>query len=184
MRRARAFVTQAVLVLNASYEPLDILSAKHAVGMILDDEVEMVEHSGRYFRSPSIAIPVPSVVRLKQYVDTPPHLRSVMLTTRAVLTRDGYRCAYRGQPRGPKDGRCKGNATTMDHVVPRARGGTHRWENVVAACGACNALKADSTLEELGWVSEIEPQRPAGIVAQLLRMTPDPLWAPWLRIAG
>lgn len=183
MRSARAFVTQAVLVLNASYEPLDILSAKHVVGMILDDEVEMIEHSGRYFRSPSIAIPVPSVVRLKTYVDTPPHLRSVMLTTRAVLTRDGYRCAYSKQPRGPKDAKCRKQADTMDHIKPRGRGGAHRWENVVAACSPCNALKADQLLEELGWELEVQPHRPAGIVAQLLRMKPDPAWSRWLQIA-
>ena len=152
------------LLLNASYEPHSIISDRDAVCMYLDDVIEAVEYSGEVMRSPSITVMVPSVARLKRYVPMPEHMRSVMLTRKAVCARDADICAY-----------CGGTADTIDHIVPRAKGGRHVWENVVAACRRCNHKKGNKTLEQLGWKNHNEPFRPQGIGARILAIHPPPI---------
>jgi 5-methylcytosine-specific restriction endonuclease McrA len=157
------------LLLNASYEPHSIISDRDAVCMYLDDVIEAVVYSGEVMRSPSITVMVPSVARLIRYVPMPEHMRSVMLTRKAVCARDHYVCAY-----------CLGEADTMDHVQPRAKGGRHVWENVVASCHRCNHRKGNKTLEQLGWKMHNTPYRPQGIGARILALQPDPAWEPYL----
>jgi 5-methylcytosine-specific restriction endonuclease McrA len=120
--------------------------------------------------SENISLPIPSIVRLHHVVKLPSRLRTPPLTRRALLARDSHRCAY-----------CDGVGDTIDHVVPRSRGGRHEWTNVVAACRRHNMQKGDRLLEELGWKLRTEPRVPEGISWRWRYLNEiDPLWAPFL----
>ncbi len=161
---------QLVLLLNATYEPLCVVPLRRAVVLVLDEKAEVVAaHDHRCVRSAVLSVPEPLVIRLRRVVRVPYRRRS-SVTRRAVLRRDGHRCAY-----------CGGAADTVDHVVPRSRGGGDQWENVVAACRRCNGRKGDRTLAELGWELPITPAAPAGarcLVVAVARV--EPAWEPWL----
>lgn len=136
------------LLLNASGEPLCIVTLHRAVALVMTGKASVVESDGRVLHSPHQQIPLPVVVVLTRYVHVPPR-RPVPPTRRTVLQRDNHRCAY-----------CGGGADTVDHVQPRSRGGRHEWTNVVAACVRCNHRKADRTLHELGWELPFRPRAP------------------------
>ena len=124
------------LVLNATYEPLGVVPARRAVVLVLADKAEVIHHNGEAFRSEHLEIAVPSVIRLRYFVRVP-YQRRAPLSRRAVFLRDGGRCQY-----------CGDKAESIDHVIPRSRGGEHTWENVVAACERCNSAKRDRLLED------------------------------------
>lgn len=161
-----------VLLLNATYEPLQLLSARRAVVLIVGDRAEVVAaHEGApVFHSESLEISVPSIVRLKGFVRVPYRATVPPLSRRAVLVRDRHRCAY-----------CQSHADTIDHVVPRSRGGRHEWTNVVACCKRHNLEKGDRFLAEIGWTLPVTPKAPQGLLWrwQLVEEV-DPLWAPYL----
>lgn len=161
--------TSAALVLNATYEPLCVVPVRRAAVLVLTAKAVPVSEGDGLLRSSTTLVVLPSVVRLTRYVRVPfrPH---VTLTRRAVFARDAGRCVY-----------CGVAATTIDHVVPRSRGGRHVWDNVVAACGRCNHVKADRTLIELGWRLRRPPAAPSGIAWRVLgHRTPDPRWLDYL----
>jgi len=124
------------LVLNATYEPLGVVPARRAVVLVLADKAEVIHHNGSVFHSERLEIEVPSVIRLRYFVRVP-YQRRAPLSRRAVFLRDGGRCQY-----------CGAKAESIDHVIPRSRGGEHTWENVVAACERCNSAKRDRLLED------------------------------------
>lgn len=160
-----------VLLLNASYEPLTTLPMRRAVVLVLREKAEIVhdDRSGAVLRSATLALSAPSVIRLRRFVKVPFRAR-VPLTRAALMRRDDYRCAY-----------CGRRAETIDHVVPRSRGGDHSWENCVASCMPCNIRKADRFLEDLGWTSRITPAAPRGAHWRLIGAHHgDPQWAPYL----
>lgn len=159
-----------VLVLNATFEPLAVVSTRRAVCLVLADKVETLQSSGRAFRSERSVVDVPSVVRLSRYVHVQ-RARYRNPNRRAVLARDRGSCQY-----------CGGKAETVDHVVPRSRGGDHTWENVVAACRRCNAKKRDRFLTESGMRLRRRPQFPSpwAWVEVAAGGVPDS-WAPYLR---
>jgi len=128
-----------VLMLNASYEPLRVIDFKRAIILLLQGKVEAVVESEKIVRSPSIFVVVPSVVRLLKYVRLPKNFK-VSPTKKAIFRRDNGLCGY-----------CGNKADTVDHIMPRSRGGKHTWENVVSCCLTCNQKKADKTLSELNW---------------------------------
>ncbi|WP_281689046.1 HNH endonuclease [Pseudonocardia thermophila] len=163
-----------VLLLNATFEPLAVVTAKRAVVLLLSGKAECVEESPVVaFHSENLTVNAPTVMRLSRYVRVP-YRRSVPMTRAGVLRRDGRRCAY-----------CSRRADTIDHVIPRSRGGTHTWENCVAACRACNSRKADRLLEELGWKLAKPPKAPSRAGAALVLATePLPAWEPWLQAAA
>ncbi|MGC8511461.1 MAG: HNH endonuclease [Acidimicrobiales bacterium] len=130
-------MTQA-LVLNATYEPLCVVSSRRALMLTLEHKAEMLHPSERVLRSEKLCFEEPSVVRMRYYVRVPYHARAA-LNRRAVFARDGHKCQY-----------CGAEAESIDHVVPKSRGGGHSWDNVVAACRACNFHKKDRLLEEIG----------------------------------
>jgi len=136
------------LVLNASYEPLCVVSGRRAVVLVLDDKAEVVHASDEQIRSERLCLEVPSVIRLRTFVKVP-YRRRAALNRRAVFARDHHRCQY-----------CNGRAESIDHVVPRSRGGEHSWENVVAACRRCNAGKRDRLLAETSMVLRRPPTAP------------------------
>ena len=157
------------LVLNASYEPLCVVSGRRAVVLVLTDKAVAVAPGGEVLHSERTAVEVPSVVRLRRYVRVP-FRATVPLTRKAVFARDGGRCVY-----------CDALATSLDHVVPKSRGGPHTWDNVVSACGRCNHVKADRAVAELGWRLRRPPQAPTGAAWRVVGgRRVDPRWHPWL----
>ena len=137
------------LLLNASFEPLCVVSSRRAVVLVLKDKAEIVHRNGAEFRSERRTVPVPSVIRLVHFVRVP-YRATAPLSRRAVFARDHHRCQY-----------CGSNAENLDHIVPRSRGGPHTWENVVASCRGCNARKEDRLLSECGMVLRRAPHRAA-----------------------
>lgn len=158
-----------VLLLDVGYQPLRAITARRAVRLMSADKVEVVEMSDATMRSASAAMPLPSVIRLRYSISIPFRAR-VPLNRRAVLARDRHKCAY-----------CGHKASTIDHVIPRSRGGKHRWENVVAACGPCNARKDDKLLSELEWTLDFTPHAPTG-VEWMITVPIQPTWAPYLAL--
>jgi len=159
----------AALVLNATYEPLCVVSLRRAVVLVLAEKAVVVEASTDLMHSERLAVPIPTVVRLARFVRVP-YRREVPLTRRAVLERDAHRCVY-----------CGTKADTIDHVRPRSRGGTHVWTNVVAACARCNHRKGDRLLAELGWHIAVTPVAPPSTVAVIMGWTVrEPSWEPYL----
>ncbi|MBF6572003.1 HNH endonuclease [Nocardia farcinica] len=161
-----------VLLLNATYEPLTALSARRAVVLLICDKADTVHHNpeGPVVHSAGAEVAVPSVIRLRTYVRVPYRAR-VPMTRAALMHRDRYRCGY-----------CGGKAETIDHVVPRSRGGEHSWENCVASCAPCNHRKADKLLSELGWTLRAPLVSPKGPHWRLLSTTAelDPVWLQYL----
>ncbi len=159
----------AALVLNASYEPLCVVSSRRAVVLVLTDKAISVAESDQVVHSARRTLDVPVVVRLTRFVKVP-YRATVPLTRKAVFARDGGRCAY-----------CSAAATSLDHVVPKSRGGPHTWDNVVSACSRCNHVKADRGIAELGWRLRRQPVAPTGAAWRVVgARRVDPRWRPFL----
>ena len=159
-----------VLVLNQDYRAISICSVRRAVILIWLQKAELVAAiETRRVRSPSVALDWPSVIRLKVYVPFP--YRKVMLSRKNILRRDGFRCQYCGT-RG---------ALTVDHVLPKSRGGRDRWENLVAACVPCNNRKGNRTPEEAKMPLPRKPFRPSHVMFfRDFVGTLDENWKPFL----
>ncbi|MFQ5693845.1 MAG: HNH endonuclease [Nitrospinota bacterium] len=139
-----------VLVLNRSYEPLQVCSGRRAVTMVLCGRAEMVEEDGYLVRSYNLSLQLPSVIRIHRFVRIP-RRGEISFSKRNVLRRDNHTCQYCGH---------HGKGLTIDHVIPRSQGGDTQWENVVAACQPCNSRKGNRTLEEAGMSLLRPPRRP------------------------
>jgi 5-methylcytosine-specific restriction endonuclease McrA len=160
------------LVLNATYEPLCVVSSRRAVVLVLSEKAEVLHASEEDMRSERLALKVPSVIRLRYFVKVP-FRRRAALNRRAVFARDGGRCQY-----------CGGAAESIDHIVPRAKGGPHTWENVVAACRACNTAKRDRLLSETSMVLRRRPTVPRELTWITVAVgTIPPHWEPYLQTA-
>lgn len=139
-----------VLVLNQSYEPLNICRVRRAVVLIYQNKAELVENGMGVIHAISGDVPVPTVIRLASMVRRPP--RTVRRLTRMeIFKRDNYTCQYCGK---------ETRHLTLDHVMPRFRKGPHTWENIVSACMPCNRHKAGRTPQEAGMRLKHEPVRP------------------------
>ncbi|NNN14834.1 MAG: HNH endonuclease [Acidimicrobiaceae bacterium] len=156
------------LVLNASYEALCVVSSRRALVLVLNDRAELVHSSGSNFHAERAVFPEPSVIRLVNYVRVPFPSR-IALSRRAIFARDGHRCQY-----------CGAAAENIDHVVPRSRGGSHSWDNVVASCKACNARKEDRLLSESNFVLKSKPQAPRGRAWLIAIGSTRPDWLEYL----
>ncbi|GLW57388.1 MULTISPECIES: HNH endonuclease [Kitasatospora] len=162
-----------VLVLNASYEPLGVVSMRRALILVLNHKAIALEDAGTTLHSATGAVQAPSVVKLTRFVRVP-YRGPVPLTRRALFARDHGRCVY-----------CGAAATSVDHVIPRSRGGQHRWDNVVAACRRCNHTKADRHLADLGWRMKRPPAAPSGLAWRVIGTgIKDPRWRPYLEPYG
>lgn len=136
-----------VLVLNADWQPLQRVSLRHAIRMLVRQVAEI--HDAEPDRLIGI-FPMPVAVRLVRYVVTRwRNARGPAWSKTGVLNRDGHRCGY-----------CGKNGDTVDHIVPSSRGGTNSWLNTVAACTRCNQRKADRTPAEAGMVLRVHPTAP------------------------
>ena len=158
-----------VLVLNATYEPINTTGWKRAAWLVESGKASVVEEGEHKVMTPSGAFPVPSVIRMN-YMVKRPHRHRVPLNRKAVLARDKSECQFT---------HCDRRATTIDHVHPRAKGGKHEWTNVAAACQPCNFKKADKTLREMGWKLKREPRTPTGRFMVIGEKT-LPEWEKWL----
>ena len=142
---------RSALVLNATYEPLSIVSVRRAVCLVLADKADLLHDDGTELHAARVSVPSPLVIRLRYVVKVPYHRRTA-LSRRAVFARDSHRCQY-----------CGDHADSIDHVVPRSRGGLHTWDNVVAACRPCNVRKRDRMLKDSGMRLHLPPTAPHGI---------------------
>jgi 5-methylcytosine-specific restriction endonuclease McrA len=164
-----ASLDSAALVLNATYEPLCVVPSRRAVILLLTAKAVSVAEGDGVVHSVRAAVVVPAVVRLTRFVRVP-YRATVPLTRKAVFARDGGRCVY-----------CNAAATSLDHVIPKSRGGAHSWDNVVSACGRCNHVKADRGIAELGWRLHRQPVAPTGAAWRVVgSRRVDPRWRPWL----
>lgn len=138
-----------VLVLNQNYEPLNVTTWRRAITLVVLGKATVVEEDSQYITTPTRVFRMPSVVRLSYLVRRPlPELR---LSRRAILVRDNYTCQYCGK---------QARDLTIDHVIPRERGGAHTWDNLVACCQRCNLKKGNRTPQQAGMKLLRKPQRP------------------------
>ncbi len=129
-----------MLVLNATYEPINVCTVRRAVVLMLKEKAEVIEHADWELRSATCAIARPVVIRLVNYVRIPRDTHRRKITRRAVFARDDWTCQYCG---------ARSNLT-VDHVVPRSKGGASSWENIVASCAPCNRRKGSALPRQAG----------------------------------
>ncbi|HEX6701268.1 MAG TPA: HNH endonuclease [Gaiellaceae bacterium] len=166
---------QQVLVLNASYEPLNVCSVRRAHVLVYKGKAEVIERLEKPLTSATSTYPWPHVIRLVTYVRVP---RAVQrkISRRALFARDGWRCVYCGSSSG---------RLTLDHVVPRSRGGDSVWENVVTSCAPCNHRKGDRLLTEVQMTLSAPPRAPAPVLFIQLAAPKIPNgWQPYLESFG
>ena len=162
---------QTVLVLNASFEPLNVCSFRRAHVLVFKGRAEVVEELSQPLRSASATYPWPHVIRLVTYVHVP-RVASRKISRRALFARDGWRCVYCGEG---------GGRLTLDHVVPRSRGGDSVWENVVTSCAPCNLRKGNRLLDEVAMVLHKTPKPPApALFIRLAAPRIPSAWQPYL----
>ena len=160
-------------MLNATYEPLGVVSTRRAAVLVLAHKAELLHDTGDVLRSERLAVAVPSVVRLRNFVRVP-YQRLAPLNRRGIFARDGHRCQY-----------CGDAADSIDHVVPRSRGGLHVWDNVVAACRPCNVRKRDRLLHETSMRLRRHPAMPRSVTWIVVAAGSVPAhWEPYLTTAG
>lgn len=147
-----------VLILNNTYEPLDIVPLQRAVRMLFARKAEIVHDTGREIHSEKLSFPLPSVLRLLYYIRRP--MQKVALTKKNVLIRDDYTCQYCGL-QGER-------LMTIDHILPKSKGGPSTWENLCCACMQCNNRKNNRT--------------PADANMKLKRKPHEPRYIPWVQI--
>ena len=150
----------AVLLLNASYEPLAVIPQRRAMSLMLRGRVDAATEDAVTIRGASNVLRIPTVIRLRRYINVP--RRGMRWSRRGVLQRDGYRCIYCGvQPGSFQRGRLLSKRDfTVDHLIPRSRGGKNSWVNTACACPRCNNRKGDRTPHEAGMTLYWEPKTP------------------------
>jgi 5-methylcytosine-specific restriction endonuclease McrA len=141
---------QPVLVLNASYEPINICAARRALVLVLKGLASAEEHASAHVHSARQILNLPSVIRLLEYRRIPQQSRA--LSRKNILMRDRYTCQYCQKIQTASE-------MTLDHVLPRSRGGESSWENLVACCNRCNNRKGNRTPDEAG-MKLLRPPRP------------------------
>ena len=165
-----------VLILNASFEPLSTVSWQRAISLVFLGKAEMIERRGdEVLRSSGgESWPFPSVIRMLEMVQKRPRGK-VPLTKRALRARDYGVCQMND---------CQRKGTTVDHVVPRSRGGSHVWENVVLCCSQCNHRKGDSYMEEIDWKLKRAPFAPSHEIVLRSHIKRLPEWEDWIPAPG
>ena len=145
-----SILNRKVLVLNQSYEPLMVINAKRAIVLMIKEKVKMLERYSENIRSVQESFDLPSVIRLNFYV----HLKykDIVLNRRNLLKRDDFRCQYCSNQAPP---------LTIDHIVPKNKGGNDTWENLVVACARCNTRKGDTLLKHMDMKLLKKPRKPS-----------------------
>lgn len=164
------FQNHKILVLNSDYQAISVVSLKRGFQLVFGEKAETVETSKHTFlRSEKDIWPAPTVIRIKKYVKVP--MRGVPLNRLNIFRRDGFSCLYCGSKK----------ELTLDHVLPRSRGGGDSWKNLATCCGACNLKKGDRTPEEAKMPLRYEPYRPSFImyIKNLTNMVEES-WKPYI----
>ena len=162
-----------VLVLNQNYEPMSVCSARRALILLYLEKAEMIERNHEVVRSVSQAIPLPSIVRLSRLIHVP--RKRILLNRKNIIKRDNHQCQYCGTTDGP---------VTVDHILPKDRGGGDTWENLVCACMNCNTKKRNRTPREAGMTLLKKPRKPGYLFfIQHFVGIPDDRWKPYLFVS-
>jgi 5-methylcytosine-specific restriction endonuclease McrA len=170
-RRRERQAAGRVLVLNATYEPINVCTVRRAAVLLLKQKAELVEHATWSLRSEHTAMPRPVVIRLVQYVRVPRDTHGRKITRRAVFARDGWTCQYCGSRTN----------LTVDHVIPRSKGGDSTWENIVASCAPCNRRKGDLLPAQANMVPRRAPKAPSpNVFIHVASPTIPAAWRQWL----
>lgn len=140
-----------VLVLNATYEPINVCTLRRAAVLLLKEKAELLEQKDGALHSEYVTMARPDVIRLVSYVRIPREAHRRRITRRAVLARDAWTCQYCGSRK---------SGLTVDHVIPRSRGGKSVWENIVAACAPCNRRKGNRLPREIQMHPAKTPKAP------------------------
>lgn len=171
-RRETSPIKGRVLVLNASYEPLNVCTVRRALVLLLKGKAEMLERGQGELRSETMSLARPDVIRLVTYVRVPRDVHRRRITRRAVLARDDWTCQYCGSDAAK---------LTVDHVIPKSRGGDSSWDNIVASCAPCNRRKADRLPREVRMHPRKPPRPPAPTVFIRIASPRVPRnWEPYL----
>jgi 5-methylcytosine-specific restriction endonuclease McrA len=126
-----------VLVLNVNYEPLNVCTTRRALGLVFTEKASLVLNGRGTIHTVSTTFPAPSIIKIERMIKRPRPV--VKLTKAEVFRRDNFTCQYCGT---------RTNQLTIDHIVPRHLGGSHSWENLVAACPKCNHKKGGRTIDQ------------------------------------
>lgn len=160
-----------VLVLNATYEPINVCTVRRATVLLLKQKAEVIEHGSYRLRSEHTQMPRPMVIRLVTYVNVPRDTHRRKITRRAVFARDNWTCQYCGSR----------SQLTVDHVIPRSKGGSSDWENIVASCAPCNRRKGDHLPAQANMIPARAPRAPSPHVFIHVASPKIPAsWRPWL----
>ena len=160
-----------VLVLNATYEPINVCTVRRAAVLLLKEKAEIVEHSTLELRSEHSTLPRPAVIRLVHYVRVPRDTHQRKITRRAVFARDGWACQYCGSR----------SNLTVDHVIPRSKGGSSDWTNIVASCAPCNRRKGDHLPHQAGMHPRHKPMAPSpNVFIHVASPRIPAAWKQWL----
>ena len=160
-----------MLVLNATYEPINVCTVRRAVVLLLKEKAEMIERADWQLHSESTTLSRPMVIRLVSYVRIPRHSHRRKITRRAVFARDDWTCQYCG---------ARSNLT-VDHVIPRSKGGSSEWENIVASCAPCNRRKGNLLLRNSGMRLSRMPRTPnPNVFIQVASPTIPSAWQAYL----
>jgi 5-methylcytosine-specific restriction endonuclease McrA len=171
----RATSAGRVLVLNASYEPINVCTVRRAAVLILKNRAEVIEKGGFGLRAETLTLPRPVVIRLIAYVKIPRDAHRRKITRRAVFARDRWTCQYCGHERGN---------LTVDHVVPRSKGGASSWDNIVTCCAPCNRRKGDRLPDQVNMTPVRAPKAPSPtIFIHVATPSIPPAWEQYLLAA-
>jgi 5-methylcytosine-specific restriction endonuclease McrA len=160
-----------VLVLNATYEPINVCTVRRAVVLLLKEKAEMIERAEWELHSATSSVARPMVIRLVTYVRIPRDTHRRKITRRAVFARDDWTCQYCGSR----------SNLTVDHVVPRSKGGASSWDNIVASCAPCNRRKGNSLPRQAGMRLQKQPRTPSPhVFIQVASPTIPAAWQQYL----
>tara|TARA_B100001996_G_scaffold244356_1_gene189200 strand:- start:81 stop:593 length:513 start_codon:yes stop_codon:yes gene_type:complete len=164
------FNSHRTLILNSTFQPLSVASAKRSISLLLAKKINVIKESKYEIRSENKIIKIPKVALLTYYVKAP-YSRRVALNRSNIFIRDFYTCQY-----------CGNNAESIDHVIPKSKGGEHEWSNVVACCKKCNLTKADKLLNQSILKLKKFPIKPEGNfwIKTIIGSNPDPEWNEYL----
>ena len=164
-----------MLVLNATYEPINVCTVRRATVLLLKSKAEVVEIGHQDLHWATGSLPRPVVIRLVTYVRIPRDTHKRKITRRAVFARDGWMCQYCGAR----------TSLTVDHVIPRSKGGGSTWDNIVAACAPCNRRKGDSLPKQAGMELRRVPRTPKpDVFIQVASPTIPANWKQYLAVAA
>jgi len=160
-----------VLVLNATFEPINVCSVRRAVVLLLKEKAELLERATWDLHAETTTMPRPMVIRLTAYVPVPRDTHKRRITRRAVFARDGWACQYCGSR----------SNLTVDHVIPRSKGGPSSWDNIVASCAPCNRRKGDHLPHRVGMHPKTKPRTPRPeVFIHVASPTIPAAWKPYL----